>query len=89
MKKKYKKPLEYVTHFEGSINYTLIHRNNGKIEVCSYTLKRFEEMLASNPSFVRIHKGYIVNKQFISEIMPKNVILRSGEVLPLARRRKI
>jgi DNA-binding LytR/AlgR family response regulator len=89
MKKHYTDPLEYITHFEASINYTLIHRDNEKVEVCSYTLKRFEEMLASNPSFVRIHKGYIVNKQFIREVMPSNVVLHSGAVLPLARRRKV
>ncbi|MFY7910994.1 MAG: LytR/AlgR family response regulator transcription factor [Emticicia sp.] len=89
MKKEFPNPLEYITHLEASVNYTLIHKKSGKVEVCCYTLKRFEEMLASNPSFIRIHKAYIVNKQFIRDVMPKNVVLHSGEVLPIARRRKI
>lgn len=78
-----------ITYLEAEINYTLIHRECGSKEMVSYTLKRFEESLSHDNSFVRIHKGFIVNKAFISEIKPLNVVLLSGAVLPLARRRKI
>ena len=82
-----------ITHLEADVNYTIIYRDSGSEEqskeIVSYTLKRFEELLSDNASFVRIHKGYIVNKAFIREIKPLNVVLASGIVLPLARRRKI
>lgn len=82
-----------ISHLEADVNYTIIYRNRGSKEtskeVVCYTLKRFEELLANNTSFIRIHKSYLVNKQFIREIKPATVIMASGEVLPLARRRKI
>lgn len=89
MNPKYTIEPKAITHLEADVNYTVVYRECGSKEVVSYTLKRFEEMLSDNTSFVRIHKGFIVNKAFIREIKPLNVVLHSGEVLPLARRRKI
>jgi DNA-binding LytR/AlgR family response regulator len=89
MNPKYTIEPKAITHLEADVNYTIVHRECGSKQILSYTLKRFEEMLSDNTSFVRIHKGYIVNKAFISEIKPLNVVMRSGAVLPLARRRKI
>lgn len=88
------KPKHYVestaiTHLEGKVNYTRVHRECGRIEMVSYSLKRFEESLSDNPSFVRIHKSFLVNRKFIQEIMPLKVVMLSGLELPLARRRKI
>ena len=42
-----------------------------------------------NPSFVRIHKSFLVNRKFIQEVRPLKVVMLSGLELPLARRRKI
>ena len=75
--------------FEGAINYTILHFHDGTSEIHSYTLKRFAELLADDAAFVRIHKSYLVNKQYIAEVMPANVVLHSGVVLPLARRRRL
>lgn len=93
MKPKYMIELKDITHLEADVNYTIIYRAGGSKEmskeIVSYTLKRFEELLADNASFVRIHKSYLVNRHFIREIKTANVVMISGEVLPLARRRKI
>jgi DNA-binding LytR/AlgR family response regulator len=78
-----------ITHLEADINYTVIYRKCGTKEIVSYTLKRFEECLSDNASFVRIHKRFLVNKNFVHQVMPLKVILFSGKVLPIARRRKI
>ena len=75
--------------FEASENYTILHFHDGTSLMVSYTLKRFEELLASNTAFVRIHKSYMVNKQYIAEVMPTNVLLHTGLLLPLARRRSV
>lgn len=75
--------------FEASVNYTILHFQDGSKEMHSYTLKRFEELLSSDTAFVRIHKSFLVNKQYIAEVNPANVVMYSGVVLPLARRRRV
>ncbi|AFK04310.1 LytTr DNA-binding region [Emticicia oligotrophica DSM 17448] len=86
--------LNQICHLEGSINYTIVHLNNGHKKMFPYTLKKCEAFLSQihGHSFIRIHKSYLVKKDSIKEIKtrPLNiVILNSGKELPLARRRKI
>lgn len=47
-------------------NTTDFHLSNGEIVVAFKTLKTFEGLLPNN--FIRIHKSYIVNKDYISKI---------------------
>ena len=47
------------------------------------------QKIGDNPSFVRIHKSFLVNRKFIQEVRPLKVVMLSGLELPLARRRKI
>lgn len=89
MNPKYTFEPKAITHLEADINYTVVYRECGSKEVVSYTLKRFEEMFSNDASFVRIHKGFIVNRLHICQIMKTNVVMTSGTVLPLARRRKL
>ena len=85
---------QQICHLEGSVNYTIVHFNNGRKEVMAYTLKKCEAILSEsdNNHFIRIHKSFSVNKDSIKEIKPRplnKVVLTSGLELPLARRRKI
>jgi DNA-binding LytR/AlgR family response regulator len=89
MNPKYTTEPTNITHLEADVNYTVVYRECGSKQLVSYTLKRFEESLSDNVSFVRIHKKFLVNKNFIHEVMPLKVVMLSGKVLPLARRRKI
>ena len=67
-----------VFHCEGSV-----HRKNGKISVI---LEELPQHL-----FFRCNNSYIVNLQYISEIIPDgdrySILLHSGEKLPLSRSR--
>lgn len=88
------KDTQHICHLEGSVNYTIIHFNNGKKEMMAYTLKKCEALLSESEynNFIRIHKSFLVNKDSIKEIKPRplnKVVLTSGLELPLARRRKI
>lgn len=81
-----------ITYLQAQYNYTLIHFTDGSYELSSYTLKRFEEVLENNPSFYRYHRGFIVNKNFISKetSFAKNkrqLQLRCGTIIPVSRRR--
>ncbi|WP_341227179.1 LytTR family DNA-binding domain-containing protein [uncultured Arcticibacterium sp.] len=80
--------LKDVSHFKADINYTCIHLKNGEKHMLSYTLKRFEEMLEDSENFVRIHRRYIVNFDFVSYSNKHEVQLRNGEFLPIARRKR-
>lgn len=86
------KDTQHICHLEGSINYTIVHFNNGRKEMMAYTLKKCEALLSESDDnhFIRIHKSFLVNKDSIKEIKPRplnKVVLNSGLELPLARRR--
>lgn len=86
------KDTQHICHLEGSVNYTIVHFNNGRKEMMAYTLKKCEAFLSKSDGnhFIRIHKSFLVNKDSIKEIKPRplyKVVLNSGLELPLARRR--
>ena len=81
--------VEQITYLEGSINYCYIHLINQPSILIPYHLKLMQQRL---PDFVRIHKRYLLNPLFIPATLTldsrvKEVTLRTGEVLPIARRR--
>ena len=84
------KNLDYslVSYLSADVNYTKVHFIGGGSTVFSYTIKRFEEILANNPNFVRIHKAYLVNKNCIVEIGENELFMCCGKCLPIARRRR-
>lgn len=59
--------LSQVWFIEGLKDYIRLWTDTGKIVVHS-TMKNFEENLAMHKNFLRVHKSYIVNMEFISEI---------------------
>ena len=77
-----------ITHCRADQNYTIVHLENGEKILMSYTLLRLEEILTKNHNFIRIHRGYLVNKRFIQESNSKEVLLSNGKILPVARRRR-
>lgn len=68
-----------ILYVEGLRNYLLIHTATKKIIVHS-TMSNMEEELASFRSFVRIHKSYLVNKNFIREISGNMVRIHQAEL---------
>jgi DNA-binding LytR/AlgR family response regulator len=81
--------LDHLVLLESDINYTILHFEDGTSQIHSYTLKRYEEMLMSSIQFKRVHKSFIVNKNFINTSSDREVIMRNGKRIPLARRRKV
>lgn len=57
---------------------------NGKRISFYASLKNVEEMI-QNDNFVRIHRGYIVNLHYVNSIDKAELILSTGETLPIAR----
>lgn len=58
--------LEEVVFFEAKDKYVFIHDQEGKEYLIDLTLTKLAEKLPS--SFMRIHRAYIINKQFLGEL---------------------
>lgn len=63
-KKKTRIPTHSIIMLEGSINYTIIHLQNGKQRLYARNLGYFESLL-NQECFIRVHRGYLINLSFI------------------------
>ncbi len=80
-----------IIYLESSSNYTIIHLQNGKKKLSSRTmLYHIQNSLDSN--FVRIHRAYCVNRNFILnydyKLDPEIVQLATGKSLAVSRRKQ-
>lgn len=79
-----------VTYCEADGRYTHIHLSNSKCITVARLLKDFEDKLPDT-TFIRIHKSYLVNINYITgfDCISKNhLIINSLTRLGIARRRK-
>jgi DNA-binding LytR/AlgR family response regulator len=56
-----------VQAIEGLKDYVVFHTLTGKLTIHS-TMKALEEKLRASPDFIRIHKSYIVNLRYVTEV---------------------
>ena len=76
-----------------SIHYIESQRNNVILHcsdhdyVTAGPLKRFEEMLSEH-GFSKCHNAYVVNLSYVEAVQKEEVLLTSGEALPISRARK-
>jgi two-component system, LytTR family, response regulator len=79
-----------IIYCQGQSNYTEIYMANGKVLTSSYTLKNYEDMLASQ-DFFRIHKSYLINLHHISMYRRGEggvAVMSNGDEVEVARRNK-
>lgn len=81
-------PLSEIDYLEAYDDYIKIH-SNSKIHLKKQTMNHFENVL-KNKHFVRIHRSYILNLQYLTKIesFEKNsyiAILTNGTRLPISR----
>ncbi|MCF2442767.1 LytTR family transcriptional regulator [Dyadobacter sp. CY345] len=78
---------DIITFLEGEGNYTFIYTNAGKRYLVSKTLKSLAEILANN--FIRVHKSYLVNSNFVVERMEDDRMLKMscGKEVIVSRRK--
>ena len=71
-----------------SENHTIMmcEKENTKVQVM-YTMEKLEKLLPQN-QFVRCHAGYIVKCFYVFSINPNEILLTTGERIPLSRHRK-
>lgn len=80
--------LNEIISLEANNNYTKIYFTNHKPILVSKTLKEYHELLTEY-NFIRIHKSYLVNKDYILSMdHDGNVVLKDGVKALVSRRNK-
>jgi len=72
-----------IKYFEGDCNYVNLYGVEEQYRFRE-TLGNLEKELSSK-DFIRIHKGYLVNQQFIHRIKGNEVQLSDGTIIPVGR----
>lgn len=73
-----------ILYFEVYSHDVRLKKITGEIISFTGSLKEIEEMLPFM-TFMRPHKSYIVNMQYITKIVRYEITLTSGEVIPLSK----
>ena len=63
-------PIKTIEFIQAASNYSIIHLTEGKNIMVSKTLKSITESL--NTDFIRTHKSYVVNLNYVSEYNIRN-----------------
>lgn len=83
--------LEDVVYLKSYDNYTKFHLNNGQIILASYTMKIFEKQLSDKGNFTRIHRGTLVNLNYLIGIERTKdghvACLSTGQRIDVSRRK--
>ena len=66
-------------------NISCIHLSSNNIVKAYITLSELEEMLSNNPLFLRIHKSYIVNMEYIDSMEKNSFIMKNGDVIAIRK----
>lgn len=79
-----------IIYCEASSNYTNFFLNNKSMLCASKPIHEYESILADN-NFVRIHKSYLINIDYIKEYLRGeggSVIMEGGHEVEVSRRKK-
>lgn len=61
--------LSNVLYFEASGSYTIIKTNDGEKHTSSKLLHTYADLLVDHPDFLRIHRAFIINKNYVVSIV--------------------
>lgn len=76
----------YVEVYDHDLIY---HLSNGDTVTCRQSLAEIENILNKNKGFVKTHRSYIVNMQYVQEIEANCVTMTNGDKIPVSRKNNI
>ncbi len=79
--------LDSIIYIEAKKNYQSAYLKDGAEAEIRSSMNELEEKLRSH-KFIRIHKGFIVNIEYIRRFEGRNVIMTNGASLPISREKK-
>lgn len=74
-----------IVYLENDANYYVVHTGDGNEYKCRGSLNAVEGILGKH-DFYRIQQSYIVSFDHIETVSGKDVIMKTGEKLPISRR---
>ncbi len=77
--------LEYVEVINKVVSFHLI---DGVVREVTATLADIEESLLSRPEFIKIHRSYLVNINYVQSVGGGNLVTNNGHTIPVARQRR-
>lgn len=78
-------PLSSIQYVE-SVNHTVyFHLHKSETISCFSRLNEFINIFISDKRFVKCHKSYIVNMQYVTSITGKDFVLEGGITVPISR----
>ena len=84
-------PLSEVEYLEADGSYVNIYCTNNRCKTASKNLKYFETALAESTSFIRPHRSFLVNLDFITNYSKSAggyLILKRNVQIPVSRERR-
>lgn len=75
--------LKNIIYLEVYGHTTLVHTPD-RVYRCRLPLSEAQDMLAFYP-FIRVHRSYLVNPSYLSQITAKKVLLSTGDCIPLGK----
>lgn len=79
-------PYDSICYFESKRNKLIIHLNTGE-ELTTYrTISELDETLVERSEFLRVHRSFIINMNFIREISSTEIALIHNIQIPLSKK---
>lgn len=78
-------PLDKISYIESDRRKVRIHTNGEVVETYASLSSLCERLPVS---FIRCHKGFVVNMDCIGELQATDILLLSGELVPLSQRKR-
>lgn len=76
--------IEYVETWRGHV---LLHRTDGE-SIESYSAMNAVEKQLSREDFFRCHTSYLINLEFVKEVLAKDIVMKSQTVLAVSKHRR-
>lgn len=83
--------LDVIVFMEADSSYCTLHLNDGKQVLVSRPLKYFSDKLESDRVFLRTHKTFIINMNYLQEYVKEDggsLKLTTGHSIPISRQKK-
>lgn len=78
-------PLSGILYFENKLHYVHIHRFNADTVIVHQKMSDLIETLKEADGFIRCHQSYIVNLNFVSDLLDTAFRMTNGDIVPISR----
>jgi two-component system LytT family response regulator len=80
--------VDSIIRIEASSNYSKLYCCNQPHPIIACKVLRWFEDQLPQEFFLRIHRTHLINKKYLAAITTHNVILESGELISISRRKR-